>query len=135
MAEFILKDLVQKKNKQEEFYISSAATSYYNELEKEEMYGDAKQILKEMNIPYEKHIAKQIKKEDYEKYDYILAMEEKNIKDILKIVGPDKQNKIYKLLDFTPKTGNIADPWYTGDFHTTYYEIKYGCEKFLEHLI
>ncbi len=99
------------------------------------MYGDAKQILKEMNIPYEKHIAKQIKKEDYEKYDYILAMEEKNIKDILKIVGPDKQNKIYKLLDFTPKTGNIADPWYTGDFHTTYYEIKYGCEKFLEHLI
>ncbi len=135
MAEFILKDLVRKKNKQEEFYISSAATSYYNELEKEEMYGDAKQILKEMNIPYEKHIAKQIKKEDYEKYDYILAMEEKNIKDILKIVGPDKQNKIYKLLDFTPKTGNIADPWYTGDFHTTYYEIKYGCEKFLEHLI
>lgn len=134
MAEFILKDIVKKNKVEEKFYISSAATSYYNEREKEEMYGDAKQILDQMNIPYEKHLAKQIKKEDYEKYDYILAMEEKNIKDILKIVGQDKQNKIFRLLDFTEKPRDIADPWYTGDFHSTYYDIVYGCEKFLQYL-
>lgn len=134
MAEFILKNIVKKNKEEENFYISSAATSYYNELEKEEMYGDAKQILNEMNIPYKRHIAKQIKKEDYEKYDYILAMEEKNIADILKIVGPDKQNKIYRLLDFTEKPRNIADPWYTGYFHSSYYDIVYGCEEFLEYI-
>lgn len=132
MAEFILKDMVNKKGIAKKFQIESAATSGYNELEKEGMYGDAKKMLKEMNIPYTEHISRQIRKEDYGKFDYILAMEERNIKNILKIIGEDKENKIFRLLDFTETPGDIADPWYTGDFHTTYYDIVYGCEKFLE---
>ena len=135
MAEFILKDMVRKKGIYEEFQIESAATSSYNEIEKEEMYGEAKNMLKKMNVPFTKHIARQIKKQDYEQFDYILGMEQKNINNIIKIIGKDKENKIFKLLDFTEMPKDIADPWYTGDFHTTYYEIVYGCEKFLEYIV
>jgi len=132
MAEFILKDMVNKRTLSGKFYIDSAATSKYNELDKAGIYEEAKKILKEMNIPFTEHISRQIKKEDYDKFDYILAMEEKNIPNILSIVGTDSENKIYRLLDFTENPRNIADPWYSGDFHTAYYEITYGCEKFLE---
>ena len=61
-------------------------------------------------------------------------MEQKNITDILKIVGEDKQNKVFRLLDFTEKPRDIADPWYYGNFDKTYYDIEYGCEKFLEYV-
>ena len=135
MAEFILKDMVRKKGISEKFQIESAATSSYNEIEKEEMYGEAKNMLKSMNIPFTKHIARQIKKQDYKQFDYILAMEERNINNIIKITGNDKENKIFRLLDFTEQPKDIADPWYTGDFYTTYYEILYGCEKFLAHIV
>ena len=135
MAEFIFKDMVKKKGVEDKFFISSAATSIYNELDKAGIYGDAKKILKQMSIPYTEHISRQIRKEDYEKYDYILAMEDKNIPNILKIVGEDSENKIYKLLDFTNTPKDISDPWYTGDFITTYYDIVYGLECFLDYVI
>ena len=134
MAEFIFKDMVNKKGLSNDFFIASAATSNWNEIEKADMYGEAKEILKEMNIPFEKHISRQIRKEDYEKFDYILAMEEKNIVNILKIVGEDKDNKVFRLLDFTEKPRDIIDPWYYGKFDSTYYDIVYGCEKFLEYI-
>lgn len=134
MAEFILKDMVKKKGVDQEFYIDSAATSNYNEIEKAGIYEDAKKMLKEMKIPFTEHISRQIRKQDYEEFDYILAMEEKNIDNILQIVGNDKNHKIYRLLDFTKQPRNIADPWYTGDFYTTYYDLVYGCEKFLEQI-
>lgn len=134
MAEFILKDMVNKKGIADEFYVDSAATSKYNEITKEGIYEDAKKMLKEMEIPFTEHISRQIRKEDYDKFDYIIGMDEKNIAGILRIVGEDKKNKIYRLLDFTENPRNIADPWYTGDFYSTYYDIVYGCEKFLEYI-
>lgn len=135
MAEFILKDMVRKRGISEKFQIESAATSSYNAIEKEEMYGEAQNMLKKMNIPFTRHTAKQIKKQNYEQFDYILAMEQKNINSIIKITGDDKENKIFRLLDFTKTPKDIADPWYTGDFYTAYYEIAYGCEKFLEYIV
>ena len=135
MAEFILKDMVNKRELSNNFYISSAATSNYNEIERAGIYGDAKKILKEMEIPFTEHISKQIRKNDYKKFDYILCMEEKNINNILNIVGnDDKDNKIYRLLDFTENSRDISDPWYSGDFYSAYYDIVYGCEKFLEYI-
>ena len=134
MAEFILKDMVNKRGLVDEFYIDSAATSNYNELDGAGIYEDAKKMLREMNIPFTEHMSRQIRKEDYDKFDYILAMEDKNIPNILRIVGDDKDNKVFKLLDFTDNPRNIADPWYTGDFITTYYDLVYGCEAFLKRL-
>lgn len=135
MAEFVFKDMVNKRNLSEKFYIDSAATSSENTYTKTGIYGETKEILKEKEIPFTEHIARQINKRDYQKFDYILAMEDKNVRDILKIVGEDPENKVHRLLDFTENPRNIADPWYTGNFDSSYYDIEYGCEKFLEHLI
>ena len=73
-------------------------------------------------------------KEDYKKYDYIIGMEERNIQNIIRIVGNDKENKICKLLDFSKKPRDIADPWYTGNFTVTYNDIVEGCTAFLNYL-
>lgn len=134
MAEFVFKDMVNKKGLNKKFYIDSAGTSNYNEIEQAGIYVETKNILKEMKIPFTEHISRQIRKQDYDKFDYILAMEQKNIPDILKIVGKDKYNKIFRLLDFTDTPRDIADPWYYGNFDSTYYDILYGCEKFLENV-
>ena len=122
MAEFIFKDMVNKKGISERFYIDSAATSNYNELEKAGMYGDAKDMLRKMNVPFTEHMSRQIRKEDYDKFDYILGMEEKNV------------NNIFRLLDFTETARDISDPWYSGDFYSAYYDILYGCENFLKYI-
>ena len=135
MAEFIFKDMIKQKKLTDEFFIDSAATSSENTYTKTGMYYDAKEILKEKGIPFTEHIARQIQKDDYTKFDYILAMEEKNVRDIIRIVGNDYDNKVYRLLDFTENSRNIADPWYSGNFDSTYYDIEYGCEKFLENVL
>lgn len=134
MAEFVFKDMVNKKGLSNQFFIDSAATSGYNEMAKEGIHCETKNILKEMNVPFTEHLSRKLKTEDYDKYDYILGMEEENIKNILKIVGKDKDKKIFRLLDFTENPRDIIDPWYYGNFDSTYYDIVYGCQKFLEHL-
>jgi len=73
-------------------------------------------------------------KEDYKKFDYIIAMEEYNLKGINDIIGEDEENKVYRLLDFTDNPRDIADPWYTGNFNITYLNIKEGLISFLEYL-
>ena len=133
MAEFVFKDMVNKKGLSNQFHIESAATS--REAVGEGIYYGTRNILKEQNIPFEERKARQMTKEDYNKFDYILAMETKNIVNILRIVGEDKQNKICRLLDYSESPRDISDPWYTGEFDTTYYDVEEGCSKFLEYLI
>ena len=127
MAEYILKDMVKKKGIENRFYISSAATSY-EEIGNDMHYG-AKDKLDEMG-----HKARRNEKQDYEKYDYIIGMEERNIQNIIRIVGNDKENKVYRLLDFSKNPRDIADPWYTGNFTVTYNDIVEGCTGFLDYL-
>lgn len=125
MAEFVFKDIVKKEGKEKKFYIESAATST-EEIGSDMHYG-TKEILDRYHIPYKKHTARQLKKEDYDKFDYIIGMDSGNIGGILRIVGEDNQNKVYKLLDFANETRDIADPWYTGNFKKTYDDILKGC--------
>ena len=132
MAEFVFKDMVRKNGLADKFYIESAATS--TEAIGEGIYYGTRDILKEQGVPFTEHISRQMKKEDYNKFDYILGMEDKNVINILRIVGEDKDNKVYRLLDFSESPRNISDPWYTRDFDTTYYDLEEGCEKFLEYL-
>lgn len=135
MAEFVMKDLVNKRGLNDKFYIDSKATDRANEIAKLGIYSETKKILIENNIPFNEHISSQIRKGDYEKFDYIIGMEEENIKNILKIVGEDYKNKIFKLLDFTNNPRDIVDPWYYGNFDLTYKDIKYGCEQFLDKIL
>ena len=132
MAEFVFKDMVNKRGLAEKFHIESAATS--RQAIGEGIYYGTKDILKEQGIPFKERKARQMTKEDYNKFDFILGMEEKNIINIMRIIGEDPQNKVHRLLDFLEKPRDIVDPWYYGNFDSTYYDIEEGCNKFLEYL-
>ena len=136
ISEFVLKDMVVKQGVADKFYIASAATSteeIWNGVGNP-VYPPAKQELAKHGISCEGKRAIQITKADYEKYDYILGMEERNIRNILRIVGRDPDHKVKRLLDYSQNPRNIADPWYTGDFESTYRDVKEGCEAFLKYL-
>ncbi len=136
MAEFLLKDMVAKKGIADQFYIQSAATST------EEIWGEVgnpvhpgtRNILERLGISCTGKRAVQIKKQDYLNYDYIICMDSMNVRNVERICGKDKEHKIYKLLDFTDSSRDVADPWYTGNFEVTYRDIISGLEGFLEYL-
>ena len=130
MAEYILKDMLEKQQIKDQFHIESAATNS-EEIGNGMHYG-AKNKLEQMHIKYGNHRARQLTKKDYEKFDYIIGMDAANISNIKRIVGQDKENKIYRLLDFTRNPRDIADPWYTGNFDKTYDDIVEGLNGFME---
>ena len=133
MAEYVLKDMVKKSGMDSKFHIDSAATST-EEIGNGVHYGTRRKLA-EVGISCGGHKARQIMKQDYETYDYIIGMDSANIKNIERIVGYDKDKKVYKLLDFTNSSRDIADPWYTGNFDRTYEDIVEGCEGLLKHLL
>ena len=98
------------------------------------MYPPARRILAEHGIRCDGHAARQITRKDYEEFDYIIGMEQYNIRNMMRILGSDPKEKISLLRDFTDRPGDIADPWYSGDFETTYAQVLAGCEGLLEHL-
>ncbi len=124
MAEFVFKDMVKKAGLENEIYTASRATSTW-EIGNPVHTGTKSRLLRE-NISIEEKRAELLKKDDYEKFDYIIGMDKSNIKDIMKILGSDPKNKVYLLLDFA-EGGEIADPWYTGDFDKTYEDVFKGC--------
>ncbi len=137
MAEFIFKDMIEKKGLQDKFVIASSATSA------EEIWGDignpvyppARAELAKHGISCEGKRAVQFRKSDYEKYDCIVAMDSKNIRNIFSIIGTDPENKVHKLLEFAQSNRDVADPWYTGKFDITYRDIHEGCEALLNSLL
>lgn len=131
MAEFVFKKLIKDDGIEESFEVDSAATS--REEIGNDIYPPAKRCLVEHKVPFEVHSARQIIKQDVEYYDYIIAMEDYNIRNLERMIGPS--HKFKRLLDFTDTPENISDPWYTGDFETAYAEIDKGCKAFLEKMI
>ena len=127
MAELLFKDMVNKKGLRDEFIIESAGTS--NEEDGNPVHYGAKEKLAEYGISTDGKHARQLIKEDYNKFDYIIAMEQRNVRDIYRIVGEDKENR---LLDFTTNPRDISDPWYTHNFDLTYNDIMEGLEAFLK---
>ncbi len=132
MAEFVMKDIVKKNKCEKDFLICSSATST-EEIGNDTHWG-TKKILDELGISYTKRQAVQLKKSDYEKFDYIIGMDSANMRNINRIVGYDKDNKLYKLLSFAHIDRDVADPWYTRDFETTYEDISLGCLKLFEQI-
>lgn len=133
MAEFLFKDMVKKKGIEDKFFIASAATST-EEIGNGVHYGTRRRLAAE-GISADGKRAVRLTKDDYAKYDYILGMEQVNVRNILRITGGDPQGKVSRLLDFSDNPRDIADPWYTGDFDTTYDDITEGLEAFYDHLI
>lgn len=133
MAEFVLKELVRQRKLEENFVITSSATSS-EEIGNDVHYGTVRK-LEEVGIPVEHRSARKLQKEDYDKFDYIIGMEESNIRNIIKIVGEDKKGKVFRLLDFSSTPRDIADPWYTGNFDKTYEDILEGCQALLNNIL
>ena len=132
MGEFILKDMVRRRGMEDQFHIESAATSY--EETGNPVYPPARRKLAEYGIRCDGHHARRMERRDYDRFDYIIGMETYNIRNILRIVGSDPEQKIYRMLDFTDHPGDIDDPWYTGEFETVYRQIYEGCEGLLKYL-
>lgn len=133
MAEFVLKDMVKKKGIADQFIIDSCATSR-EEIGNGVHYG-TKRKLEEVGISVGEHRARQLTKKDYETFDYLLAMEQTNMRNMIRLLGSDPQQKMHCLLDFSEHPRDIADPWYTGNFDVTYQDIVEGCEAFLDKVI
>ena len=133
MAEFVMKDLVNKKGMADQFEIASAATS--TEEIGNPVYPPAKRKLKEHGISCEGKTARQMTKEDYAYYDYIIAMDRLNLRNMTRFAGNDPDNKVSLLMDFTNHPGDVADPWYTGDFEATWNDVNEGCIGMLKKLI
>lgn len=130
MAEYVFKDMVQKQGLEDQFYIASAATS--TEEIGNPVHPGTRKKLAQVGISTAGKHAIQMTKADYEKYDYLLGMDDWNIRNILRIIGGDPQHKVSRLLDFTDRPGDIADPWYTGNFDVTYTDVVEGCQALLE---
>ena len=128
MAEFVMKDLVKKADVNA--YIASAATST-EEIGNPVHYGTRKKLA-EFGISVSGKYAIQMTKKDYDEYDYIIAMDSNNIRNIFRIIGADPKNKVRKLLSFADRDGDIADPWYTGNFDATYSDVFEGCKGLIE---
>ena len=136
MAEFIFKKMLSEEKLTERFVVASSATST------EEIWGDvgnpvyppAKRELLKHGITCEGKRAVQLKKSDYDKYDYFIAMDSMNVRNIMRIFGSDKDGKVSRLLDHTDEKRDVADPWYTDRFDVTYSDIEKGCRELLKEL-
>lgn len=131
MAKYIFQDLINQEGISNEFYIDSAATSY--EEAGNSIYPEARKKLAEKGIDCVGHIAKRMTSKNYNEFDYIIGMEERNRRNILSIVGEDRENKVFCLMDFTSNPRDISDPWYTRNFEKTYNDIYEGCIALLEY--
>ncbi len=133
MAEFMCKDMVSKLGRAEEFEIASAATST-EEIGNPVHRGAADRLAREGIFAKGKR-ARQMTRADYAHYDYLIGMDDWNIRNMVRIAGGDPEHKIYKLLEFAGSKRDIADPWYTGDFDETYDDISEGLKGMLKRIL
>ena len=132
MAEFVMKDLVEKAGISERFEIASAATSAWEI--GNPVYPPARQKLAEHGIDCNGKTARQMTRLDYARYDYLIGMDKSNLRDILRLVGGDPQHKVSLLMAHTNHPREVADPWFTGDFEATWQDVLEGCTALLEEL-
>lgn len=129
MAESVFTDLVNRRGLSKKFAISSAAT-HADELGNPPHYGTREKLRRE-NVPLVPHRARLLTRDDGEKYDYIIGMDEENLRHMKRILGTAYEGKNSLLLDYSSHPRAIADPWYTGNFDATYDDVREGCEAFL----
>lgn len=133
MAEFVMKDIVKKAGRSDEFYIASCATS--TEEIGNPVHHGTRRKLAEVGISCDGKRAVQLTKSDYNKYDYIIAMDEMNIRNIMRIIKSDPEGKVSLLLSHAGMSGSIADPWYTGNFDDTYRDVLLGCKSLFNEIV
>ncbi len=132
MAEFLMKELVREKGLENNFHIESAATS--TEEIGNGVYPPVKRILAARGIDCSQKRARQMTRTDYDKFDYIVCMDSKNLRN-MDYIAADNKNKYSRLLDYTAHPHDVADPWYSSDFTTTEREVEQGCDALLRYIL
>ena len=132
MAEFVLRDMVKKAGRSAEFEIASAATS--TEELGNPVYPPARRELKAHGIDCTGKTARQLSWADYDRYDLFIGMDRNNLRAMHRILKGDPQKKIHLMMDYTDRPGDVADPWYTGEFGVTWRDVSEGCRGLLEAL-
>lgn len=133
MAEFVLKDMVEKRGVADRFAIASAATS--TEEIGNPVHPGTQRMLRAHGIGgFKAKRARQLRRSDYDDYDLIIGMDEANVRNMDRMLGGDPSGKIHLLLEYAGEHRAIVDPWYTGDFETTYRDVVAGCEGLLREL-
>jgi len=132
MAEFVMKDMVKKAGLAGEYEIASAATS--TEELGNPVYPPARRLLAKHGIDTTGKTARQLNQGDYAQYDLLIGMDHSNLNNMLRICGGDPEGKIHLLMDYTQRPGDVADPWYTGDFEVTWVDVNEGCRGLLKEL-
>ena len=130
MAECVMAWLLQKRGLEGKVAVDSAATS--TEEIGNPIYPPARRKLAEKGVPVVPHAARQMRPGDYGKFDLLIGMDDANIRNMRRIAGGDPAGKIRRLLDYTDRPGQVADPWYTGDFESTWRDVLEGCEALLD---
>lgn len=130
MAEFVMKDMIEKSGLSGEFYIASAGTS--NEEYGNPVYPPARSKLLEHGIDPSGKTARQLQRGDYQEYDLLIAMEQSNLRSMERLFGGDPEGKLHRLMDYTSRPGDVADPWYTRDFEAAWRDISEGCRGLLD---
>lgn len=132
MAEYVMRDLVRQAGLEDQVQVASAATS------REELgnpvYPPARRKLAEHGIACEGHSARQMTAADYDRFDLLIGMDQNNLRNMNRICGGDPQHKLRMLMDYTDRPGEVADPWYTGDFERTWQDVLAGCQGLLAQL-
>ena len=130
MAEYVMQHMVEEKHIAHKYHIESAATS------REEIGNDVhhctKRKLREVGIACPRRAARQVTKADYETYNYLIVMDQMNIRNLNRIIGSDPEHKVYKLLECAGSSRDIADPWYTGNFDETYDDVVEGVTALID---
>lgn len=132
MAEFLLKHRLSTGNFRNQYEVASAATS--TEELGNPVHPGTRRLLQSLGIDPSGKRARQITKSDYLHYDYLIAMDSNNVRNMLRLLGSDDKHKVFRLLDLTNHPRDIADPWYTGDFTATYNDIMEGLDVLLDKL-
>ena len=125
-----MKDLVEKAGLADRFHIESAATS--TEEIGNDIYPPARRKLAEHGIGCKGHAARQMTRHDYDRFDLLIGMDRWNIRNMTRICGSDPEGKIRMLMDYTERPGEVADPWYTGNFDATWRDVIEGCQGMLD---
>lgn len=132
MAEYVMRDLVRQAGLEDQVQVASAATS--REELSNPVYPPARRKLAEHGIACEGHSARQMTAADYDRFDLLIGMDQNNLRNMNRICGGDPQHKLRMLMDYTDRPGEVADPWYTGDFERTWQDVLAGCQGLLAQL-
>lgn len=129
MAQFVMEELARRSGREGEFLVDSAATSS-EELGNPPHRGTVAKLRAE-GVPVGRHRARRVTRDEYAGWDHIIYMDAENARGLSRILGGDPDGKVSRLLDWTSRPGDVADPWYTGDFDATYRDVLEGCEALL----